>query len=69
MRRGVALRAHFRGDCLYLFGGAVNLVSVSLRIGFFEHGGKGLGVLGEQPGHAFEPVSYTHLTLPTNREV
>src|SRR5450759_4865929 len=35
---------------------------------------KGVGVhrcqvTGREPGHSFEPVSYTHLTLPTNREV
>ena len=28
-----------------------------------------LRVVPEQAGGAVEPVSYTHLTLPTNREV
>ena len=23
----------------------------------------------DEPAHVFDPVSYTHLTLPTNREV
>ena len=27
------------------------------------------GTLEIQPGRRFRPVSYTHLTLPTNREV
>ena len=45
-------------------------MSSSLRKGLMVMGEKAeafLVVLGDQPG--IQPVSYTHLTLPTNREV
>ena len=35
----------------------------------FQYGTGAARVSAEEPGCAIAPVSYTHLTLPTNREV
>ena len=35
----------------------------------FKQTGSGIQIYVERPGHGDKAVSYTHLTLPTNREV
>ena len=46
----------------------LQLVSPALPVGAFSYS-EGLEVLIQAGSISDEPVSYTHLTLPTNREV
>ena len=48
----------------YLLGPRINAGG---RVGKCSHGANLL--LNKDPKYSFKPVSYTHLTLPTNREV
>ena len=49
----------------------VTRVEPSLQAAFVEYGGNRHGFLAFSEIHPdyYQPVSYTHLTLPTNREV